>query len=225
MSDGSRPANESADDTGSNEDNGVGGNEDNGAGSNDKIWRFQWPVTRTPMIPAYDAALDKWLGDLADGGNSDTRLAADAFKHQINLADHRRNQWEARYYNLRSTVIILAAALTALASASTGISGTGDLAIKIVTAILSFFIAVITGLLELQRASNRWALYRILRNDLFQAVWNLQQSPDYAASQKEKTAQKLGQELSQAVKDFEQQYLLQVVVSDGVSGPKSVKTK
>jgi len=131
---------------------------DSGADSrNEKTWRFQWPITRALKIPAYDPALDKWLDDLADSGDSDTRLAADTFKNQINLADHRRTLWEARYYNLRSTVIILAAALTALASASVGISGTGDLAIKIVTAVLSFCIAAMTGLLELQRTSSRWA--------------------------------------------------------------------
>ena len=198
---------------------------DSGADSrNEKTWRFQWPITRALKIPAYDPALDKWLDDLADSGDSDTRLAADTFKNQINLADHRRTLWEARYYNLRSKVIILAAALTALASASVGISGTGDLAIKIVTAVLSFCIAAMTGLLELQRTSSRWALYRILRNDLFQAVWTLQNSSDYAAKGNEEKARILGQELSQAVNHFEQQYLLQVVVSDAASTPKPAKS-
>jgi Protein of unknown function (DUF4231) len=184
-----------------------------GDGTTNKALRFQWPITRASRVPAYDSALNDWLDDLAKAGDPDAQLTVAEFKHQINQADYRATNWEKRYYALRAMVIMLAAAVTALAGASTGISGTAGLAIKIVTAVLSFVVAATTGILELLRASNRWALYRILRNNLFQAAWQLEEPPAGGTDSKKK-AEILKERLGEAVSDFEHQYLTQVLISE-----------
>jgi hypothetical protein len=110
----------------------------------------------------------------------------------------------------RGTVIIVAAAVTALASASAGISGTAGLVIKIATAALSFVVAATTGVLELLQVNSRWALYRVLRNKLWRAAWQLTTDDTGSASEKFEV---LNKKLGKALDDFERQYLMQVLIA------------
>jgi hypothetical protein len=164
-------------------------------------------VSQTKGRPsAYDADLISHLKELA-GGDASGVLTVNEFSRWLDYAEKSRTSWQRWYYGGRSTVTVVAAAVTALTGASAGLSGGAGLSVKITAAVLSFIVAATNGVLEVWQVTNRWRLYRVLRSRLWQAGWHL------ATADAPGKFQGLTKEVSAAIGDFEYQYLMQVLLS------------
>jgi Protein of unknown function (DUF4231) len=169
-------------------------------------WR--WPYARHPKHPPpYDQELIDWLKEHA---NDEQKFTIEELSRQINHAENNRKNWQRWYYGGRTTVTVAAAAVTALAAASAGLSGDAGLSVKIAAAVLSFVVAVTNGVLEVWQVTNRWRLYRVLRNRLWAVGWQL------AAQKVDGDFKIFTQNVGQALDEFEHQYLMQVLLqTDG----------
>jgi Protein of unknown function (DUF4231) len=156
----------------------------------------------------YDSGLIDRLTEIAKEDPAGS-FAIEELKRQIRRAEKQRANWQRWYYGGRTTVTVVAAAVTALAGASAGLSGNAGLAIKITAAVLSFVVAATNGVLEVWQVTNRWRLYRVLRNRLWRAGWRL------ATADASKQFQGLTKQIGTALGDFEHQYLMEVVLNGG----------
>lgn len=164
-------------------------------------------MSRSQNQPSsYDPDLITRLEAVA-GNNPSGHLTVKELSRWIDQADRSRVSWQRWYYGGRSTVTVVAAAVTALTGASAGLSGGAGLAIKITAAVLSFIVAATNGVLEVWQVTNRWRLYRVLRDRLWQAGWRL------ATADAPVQFQGLTKEVGTAIGDFEHQYLMQVLLS------------
>jgi Protein of unknown function (DUF4231) len=173
---------------------------------------WQWPYARKPKPTRkpkpkgrpYDRALIKALEDSESTPTG--KLTINEYSDHLNHAEQNRAHWQRFYYGGRTTVTVTAAAVTALASASAGLSGNAGLGIKISAAVLSFVVAATNGILEVWQVTNRWRLYRVLRNRLWKAGW------EHATATAPQELKKFITEVGRALDSFEQQYLMQVLL-------------
>jgi hypothetical protein len=155
---------------------------------------------------SYGEELINRLREMA-GDDPSGKLTIDELSHWMDRAETNRRNWQRWYYGGRTTVTIVAAAVTALTGASAGLTGGAGLGIKIAAAVLSFVVAATNGTLEVWQVTNRWRLYRVLRDRLWQAGWTL------ATAEVPRKFQSLTKEVGTAIGDFEHQYLMQVLLT------------
>jgi hypothetical protein len=158
------------------------------------------------QLSGYDPDLINRLASLA-GDDASGILTIKELSRWIDHAEKNRINWQRWYYGGRSTVTIVAAAVTALTGASAGLTGGAGLGVKIAAAVLSFVVAATNGVLEVWQVTNRWRLYRVLRDRLWQAGWQI------ATADAPKKFQGLTRDVGNAIGDFEHQYLMQVLLS------------
>ena len=161
---------------------------------------------RQHQTSTYDQDLITRLQDVA-GDNTSGNFTINELSRWIDHAEKNRANWQRWYYGGRSTVTVVAAAVTALTGASAGLSGGAGLSIKITAAVLSFIVAATNGVLEVWQVTNRWRLYRVLRDRLWQAGWRV------ATAGAPAEFRGLTRDVGAAIGDFEHQYLMQVTLS------------
>jgi hypothetical protein len=120
------------------------------------------------------------------------------------IADKQQNRWRGIYYQSRSFVIVASAIITALTALN--IHGSPALSVRVITLVLSTFVTVLTGLLELLQVNHRWRLYRQLRGTLEHLGWKTAAS----GGGQEASLAALGDGLMKAMRDFETGYMSQV---------------
>ena len=79
------------------------------------------------------------------------------------------------FYILRTIALISAIAVPSLVGLN--LSGTGGSVVRWLTFALSLITAIVTGIVTLYRLSNRWLMYRKIRDDLMAIGWTLVQGP------------------------------------------------
>jgi hypothetical protein len=79
------------------------------------------------------------------------------------------------FYILRTIALISAIAVPSLVGLN--LSGTGGSVVRWLTFALSLITAIVTGIVTLYRLSDRWLMYRKIRDDLMAIGWTLVQGP------------------------------------------------